>query len=322
MFDFRNTKMLQAARASTHDFSAGRQIAFFFLIFGIGMLGQSLLLLPAQIIGAMSSVAFEPVMQDATLTFFEKIVASFGYMQDLPAWVRVVHLFTTVIMLVATVFFCRRVEKRSYTSMGFVAKGAVLEYMAGLGIGLALFALAVGFCVLTGQIEISLVDAPSVPLLVMFFLGFLVQGMSEELLCRSFLMLSLSKGCKLWVCVLTNALLFAALHLFNAGITPLALLNLTLFGVFASVYTLRRGSIWGICAIHSMWNFAQGNVFGISVSGMSQTPSVFTAVLPQNANGIINGGAFGLEGGLAVTVVLLMATVVVLLTKTKACEVV
>lgn len=65
-----------------------------------------------------------------------------------------------------------------------------------------------------------------------------------------------------------------------------------------------------------MWNFAQGNIFGISVSGMDMMASVFSFA-PTNEGELINGGTFGLEGGLAVTIVLILATIAVLLVKVK-----
>lgn len=65
-----------------------------------------------------------------------------------------------------------------------------------------------------------------------------------------------------------------------------------------------------------MWNFAQGNIFGVSVSGMDIMASVFSFV-PTNEGELINGGTFGLEGGLAVTIVLILATIAVLLVKVR-----
>ncbi len=65
-----------------------------------------------------------------------------------------------------------------------------------------------------------------------------------------------------------------------------------------------------------MWNFAQGNIFGVSVSGMDIMASVFSFA-PTNEGELINGGTFGLEGGLAVTIVLILATIAVLLVKAK-----
>ena len=162
--------------------------------------------------------------------------------------------------------------------------------------------------------------APAVGMIILYFLGYMVQGMSEEILCRGYLMVSMQRGCPLWVAVLTNSLLFTVLHLGNPGITPLALLNLALFGIFASLYTLRRGSLWGIGAIHTIWNFAQGNIFGISVSGLSGSPSIMTATTAEGGS-LVHGGAFGMEGGLGVTAVLLIGCAVLLLIKTKKSEI-
>jgi membrane protease YdiL (CAAX protease family) len=165
--------------------------------------------------------------------------------------------------------------------------------------------------------------APSLGLLALFFIAFLIQGMSEELLCRSYLMVSLSRGLPLWACAVINALLFSLLHLGNPGISIIALLNIFLFGLFASLLTLRRGSIWMVGALHSMWNFAQGNFFGIPVSGIFGSPSPLVSV---SKNGtwaeLINGGSFGLEAGLSVTVMLAAACAAVWFLPTKKTEIV
>lgn len=101
-----------------------------------------------------------------------------------------------------------------------------------------------------------------------------------------------------------NATAFAAMHLFNPGISPLAVINLMLFGIFASVCFIQTNNIWLIGALHSVWNLTQGNVYGIKVSGMDSRCSVFSASTPEGME-IFHGGAFGLEGGLAVTIVLM-----------------
>ena len=71
------------------------------------------------------------------------------------------------------------------------------------------------------------------------------------------------------------------MHLANSGITVLAFLNLTLFGVFASVYFIKRGNIWGIGALHSIWNFVQGNFYGIRVSGIETSCTVLESVTAE-----------------------------------------
>ena len=79
-------------------------------------------------------------------------------------------------------------------------------------------------------------------------------------------------------------------------------------------YFVKRGNIWGVGALHSIWNLAQGNVYGIRVSGMQTGCSVLSSEMVAGRE-LINGGDFGLEGGLAVTIVLVVGTLVLLMTK-------
>ncbi len=236
----------------------------------------------------------------------------------------IIQLFATVATVAGVLLYCLLAEKRSLRSLGFTGRGAIGEYAVGLIGGLVMFGGAVLLCTLTGTVTVTLSEeTPSVGLLLLFLLGFLIQGMSEEMLCRSYLMVSLSRGFSLWLCAVINALLFALLHLGNAGISAIALVNIFLFGLFASFLTLRRGSIWMVGALHSMWNFAQGNLFGIPVSGIQGMPSPLSSTVKEGVwQELVNGGVFGLEGGLAVTAVLAIACAVVLFVPTKKSEIV
>jgi hypothetical protein len=70
-----------------------------------------------------------------------------------------------------------------------------------------------------------------------------------------------------------------------------------------------EGGLWGVCAQHAVWNWAQGNVFGMEVSGgASSVPILWN--LQEAGPDLITGGAFGPEGGLAVTFILLVSIVV------------
>jgi hypothetical protein len=108
--------------------------------------------------------------------------------------------------------------------------------------------------------------------------------------------------------VLVSALLFASLHIFNLNINLVAFINLALFGVFAALYATREGSLWGIFALHSAWNWAQSNLFGMEVSGL---PVRLGALINLKETGPdwLTGGAFGPEGGVVVTLVLLVGIV-------------
>ena len=86
------------------------------------------------------------------------------------------------------------------------------------------------------------------------------------------------------------------------------------YGVFwPQIFRLlyQNGKHMAIGALHSVWNLVQGNVYGIKVSGMETSCTVFSASLTGGRE-IFHGGSFGLEGGLAVTIVLLAGIAVLL----------
>ncbi len=183
-----------------------------------------------------------------------------------------------------------------------------------------MFSAAVLICVLTGTLEFSgFILGDGIVLLIFFFFGFILQGMSEEVLCRGFFMPTLAARMPVILAIIINSVVFAALHLLNSGIGVLPIINLTLFGVFASVYMIKTNNIWGISAIHSIWNFVQGNFYGIKVSGTDTAVSVFGFASNETGE-LINGGAFGLEGGISVSIVLIIATAIMLFYKKKQPE--
>lgn len=231
-------------------------------------------------------------------------------MENLPDWLMLVELFSTALMTGLVFLFCWLLQKRSPARLGFVRRNWWKNYLTGMVFGLVLLATSVGICCLLG--EMTLTAQPfSIGTLVLFFFGFLVQGMSEEVLCRGYFMLSVARKNSLLAAILTNSVFFGLLHVFNPGVTPLAIFNIVLFGVLESVLVLRKGEIWTACGIHSLWNFAQGNLFGIPVSGSHVSCSPLVATV-KSGEKLISGGDFGVEGGLCVTVVILIGILAIL----------
>ncbi len=285
--DFPKTRMLSPTESERVHGSVIRTFSFFLLIWITGTLAQELI----------SFVFTSP--------------------DDTASVKMLVQLFSTSITAVLIIVWVRCFEHRSFLTLGFSCRGAVVEYVIGAVGGILLFGCAVGICAMADVVRISASEAP--PTLwqtLLFLVGFLIQGLSEELLCRSFLMVSLSRQLPRWVCAWINAAVFSLLHLFNPGITLLSLLNIFLFGIFASILTLRRGSIWMVAALHSLWNFAQGNLFGIPVSGITGMPAPLSTT-PVAGYDLLSGGAFGIEGGLAATFVLIAGIFIVVLIPTK-----
>ena len=278
-------------------------------IFVAAQMIESILLTPAMMIWMITSLDFSSLSSGDPLVFAETLT---NFLNEQPDWMMLLMLFATVVVIVLCIIYCTKLERRPIQSLGFRGKTPVLEYLIGYGVGIGMFCGAWGICLLNGTATIESISS-NVPrtllTLLPFFLGFMVQGMSEEVLCRGFLQQTLSARYNGFVAVGINALLFAALHLLNTGISLLALLNLFLFGVFASFYLWKRGNIWGVAALHAAWNFTQGNLLGIDVSGNAFGPSLLHTTLESDSS-IWNGGAFGLEGGLAVTIILALGILV------------
>lgn len=206
-------------------------------------------------------------------------------------------------------------EKRPYWTLGLELAGAWWKYLRGILVGLVMFSASVGLLGLLGYTAVESgtsqpqgVTALGGVLLVLF--GWVVQGAGEEVLTRGWLLQVIGARYRPVWGILLSTLLFALFHLCNPNVSLVAMLNLALFGLFAALYTLYEGGLWGIFSIHSVWNWAQGNLFGFEVSGMPPAGgSLFN--LMETGPDLITGGPFGPEGGLAVTTVLVISCLLV-----------
>jgi|GEM_PF-643083 len=222
-------------------------------------------------------------------------------------------LFSTAIPMAFFILYAMIVQKRPLSSLGFAVKGVNVkrEYLIGLAIGAGLMAIAVIAQVLVGVTSFTGVALSALPMVLLFILGFMIQSMQEELICRGYLMVSVARRSPVWAGILINAGLFGALHLANPGVTAISTINTMLFGVFASICFLRRDSIWMAGAIHASWNFAQSNFFQQRTSGNNVFPSLLTMKL-STADNILSGGNYGVEGSIFTTLVYLIGIIIML----------
>lgn len=222
-------------------------------------------------------------------------------------WSIALQLLMTVFPAAISILYCRFIERRSIASMGLTKRNCVRDYAIGLAIGAAEFALCVAICYAAGAVSYVGTYMNNVGLFVLICIGWIIQGAEEEIICRGFLMGTMASRLPLWAAVLINSLFFAVMHLSNDGFNPVVLINLTLFGIFMSVMAIRFDSIIPCCAVHSIWNLVQGNVFGLPVSGMMTGPSVFRFQLADNME-LWTGGVFGIEGGIAESIIIIALT--------------
>ncbi len=105
------------------------------------------------------------------------------------------------------------------------------------------------------------------------------------------------------------AVIFAALHLSNNGVTLLAVVNLICCGLLVGYCFYQSGSIWLPIGLQIFWNFVQGNIYGFHVSGVNNNSLLQLKTIREN---IVTGGEFGPEGGLGVTIALCLSFVYVI----------
>lgn len=212
-------------------------------------------------------------------------------------------LLATVFGTITSVIYCRNIEVRPVTSMG-IKKGKIIpHYLKGLATGIVMMTVITLMSVVSGVNSISLCRNINFGIILLYLLGFFVQGMSEEFIFRGYLMTTIGGHHSGVLAIVISAGAFAVAHAFNPGFGVLSCINLVLFGVFAGMYMICFGDIWGVCGIHSIWNFMQGNFYGISVSGTGNTESVFRTTA-ETSHSWLSGGEFGIEGSIFTTIVL------------------
>lgn len=111
------------------------------------------------------------------------------------------------------------------------------------------------------------------------------------------------------VALLLAGAAFVSLHLpHEGGKHPVTILNMFLGHLLFAACYLRTRSLWLPIGLHTAWNFTQVFVLGIGSLADGEDASVLTTECQQN---LWTGSAYGPEGGLVVTLLLLLAIVVI-----------
>ena len=233
-----------------------------------------------------------------------------------------------ILMITACILHSKRVFKKktikdAMQSCGLpvsapskIAKDYIPGFIAG-------FAMMSGVCLilkLTGQIDFSGIGL-SKSALPVFFINLIMwfpQGASEELLFRGYMMPRFEQRYKRAFSVLFSSFMFSAFHSLNAGYTPLASVNLFLIAVLFALIFIRTGNIWMTSAMHTAWNLSQGNIYGLQVSGNEAHAAIINTSYSADAKSIITGGAFGPEGGLAVTAITAVCMIIVIISLARS----
>lgn len=228
------------------------------------------------------------------------------------------YVFQVAWMLFLSWILLKYLEHLPFPAVGFpFTQGWAKEIAAGLGIAIVMIAAVVAIQIATGGTELSFNPEVKTKLgavskdLVVGLIFFTLAGAFEELLFRGYAFQTVIRaGNSPLIPILFLSAGFGLVHLGNPGATFFAIANTILAGLWLSVGFLKTRRLWFCTGLHFGWNWAMGLVFGLPVSGIhfgSHPLLISTSGPPVWAT----GGGYGCEGGVAATIVLFFATLVI-----------
>jgi membrane protease YdiL (CAAX protease family) len=195
-------------------------------------------------------------------------------------------------------------------ALGFGLRvGAAREALLGLGLGVLLLVPILVVLVATGCVAWHAEAGTPGSWLVgsMASLGVLaLPAAAEEVLIRGYPLQALARSWGPGPALAATSGLFGILHLGNPEAGRLAAVNVALAGVFLGVLVLRTGSLWWAAGAHLGWNWAQGFLADLPVSGLDLVDAPLVGGR-LSGPAWLSGGGFGVEGSVLTALVMAAA---------------
>jgi uncharacterized protein len=148
----------------------------------------------------------------------------------------------------------------------------------------------------------------------------ILPGIREELFFRGVLFRWIEEFAGSWAALFVTSALFGLAHVVNPNATWFSSFTIAVEAgvLLGGAYMLTR-SLWMPIGLHAAWNFTQGFIFDVPVSGIDQQGLV-TARL--SGPELLSGGAFGLEASVIALVIATAAGVWLVMLSVKRGELV
>lgn len=191
----------------------------------------------------------------------------------------------------------------------FAVPGALRELGGGLALGFLLFSAMAGVVMLLGGLRIEGLRGAG-QIWAMLAMG-LTSAVVEEVLFRGVLFRQVEAMLGSWAALAITSALFGAAHLGNPGSSPFAAFAIAVeAGILLGAAYLLTRRLWLAMGIHAAWNFTQGWVFSIPVSGGKAPLGLL--ITSREGPEWLTGGAFGLEASAVAMVAATLAGLVLL----------
>lgn len=208
-----------------------------------------------------------------------------------------------IAVILAVFIILRAVDKKRFKDIGLkFNKNSMKDLLIGLLLGVVSMTFIFVVLSFTGNVTVEKglnFSIYSITGLIIFILV----ALSEELFSRGYCLYILKEHNSEKFSLIVSSVIFALLHIFNPNLNWFGIFNIFLVGVLFAYMTLKTDNIMMAIGYHLTWNYFQGNVFGLSVSGKSVEGIIAVSNLKDN---ILTGGAFGPEAGILTTFVLVI----------------
>lgn len=269
-------------------------------------------LVAANVIGGLAGLGFLLVKmisgEGGFADSYEKIAQELLNNEQL---VFITGVIQNVVLILTVILFWKVFDRKPLRDMGLtgIRRGGK-DLITGLVFGAVSMTVVFVVLVTSGGVSLteSLLHPDFSPSLITGLLLFIFVGFGEEMFSRGYCMTVLGQTKNKWVMVLVSSVVFSFLHSLNPEVTMIGFANIFLVGILFAYLFIKSGNLWMPIGYHITWNYFQGDIYGLSVSGMQRKGIYQTQVISEN---LINGGKFGPEAGLITTLVILAGLVAV-----------
>ena len=227
-----------------------------------------------------------------------------------PQTITLIMYYGYIVMAGVALLYWKLIEKKPLSEMGLTKRFG--NYLIGILAGVLLLAVSVAAIVFTGSIKYhGIYNNADILMILLLFGGFIIQGATEEILCRGIVLHTLKEKTSIGIAIAVSTILFIIPHwssLFAGDVIygVIGVANLVLISVIFSLLTIDFKSIWAACGLHSFWNAILYSVLGLNLSGKDEkVASIFN--MQSVGKSIWNGGEYGIEASIITTIILAFA---------------
>ena len=143
--------------------------------------------------------------------------------------------------------------------------------------------------------------------LIVSLVVFALAAAFEEALFRGYILQTLNRAGLGWLAIGLTSAFFGLAHMANPAANLISTTNTVLAGIWFGLAYLKTRDLWFPFGIHLMWNWMQGSILGIEVSGLTEiSPApLFNEI--DRGPAWLTGEHYGIEASIACTIAILIS---------------